>query len=115
MQSIVVAELPNGIGAPATRTVALTENIPLLAKGISIFEESHFVFPAKTPLLSRGGADATHQENIAKHPFMERTGWCCSMGPRNQTLGQHHYYGFALSRSRFAPVCAAKVASRLLF
>jgi len=25
-----------------------------------------------------------------------------------------HYYGFALSRSRFAPVCAERVASRLL-
>jgi hypothetical protein len=25
---------------------------------------------------------------------------------KENSLYQHHYYGFALSRSRFAPVCA---------
>src|SRR5438552_1268383 len=47
--------------------------------------------------LSRGGVDAT-TKNIAKHPFMERPGWCWS----NHSFDQHH------------PVGAALVASRLL-
>src|SRR6059036_1432922 len=41
----------------------------------------------------------------------ERTGW----SDRRNHLGRtDHYYGFALSRSRFAPVCAASVASQHL-
>src|SRR5881296_1975632 len=35
-----------------------------------------------------------------------------SSAPLRKASRTDHYYGFALSRSRFAPVCAAFVASR---
>ena len=54
------------------------------------------------PQLRRGGRDVNR--NVAKPPYLERTGWCWSMNKK--MVEQHHYYGFALSRSRFAPVCA---------
>jgi hypothetical protein len=52
---------------------------------------------SKTPLLSKGGVDAT-QEIVAQRPYRERTGWLVQ-APK-QFLGQHH------------PVCAVKEASR---
>jgi len=38
-----------------------------------------------------------------------------SSAPLRKASRTDHYYGFALSRSRFAPVCAAFVASRHFF
>ena len=50
----------------------------------------------------RGGRDIN--KNVAKPPLKERTGWS---DRRNVALRRtDHSYGFALSRSRFAPVCA---------
>jgi hypothetical protein len=37
---------------------------------------------------------------------MERTGWCWLTN--KAVVDQHHFYCFALSRSRFAPGCAEK-------
>src|ERR1051326_388645 len=54
-----------------------------------------------------------HQKDIAEPPYPERTGWCWSINKKKWLINTTNY-GFALSRSRFAPVCAGKVASRLL-
>ena len=60
---------------------------------------------AKIPFLSRGGVAATSRK-ISRSILYGADGVVLVNAPRNQTLGQHHCYGFALSRSRFAPVCA---------
>src|SRR5262245_22578231 len=55
------------------------------------------------PLLAEEGRPR-HQKDVAKLPLTERTGW----SDRRQTCRLRqtdHYSGFALSRSRFAPVC----------
>src|SRR6266571_1871437 len=64
------------------------------------------VFPSSQ---RRGGRDLN---KISRSLLIsERTGW----SDRRNHLGRtDHYYGFALSRSRFAPVCAASVASQHL-
>src|SRR5437667_8281278 len=45
-------------------------------------------------------------------PFRFVTDGVVSSAPLRKASRIDHYYGFALSRSRFAPVCAAFVASR---
>src|SRR5437867_1366193 len=76
------------------------------------------VFPSSQ---RRGGRDLN---KISRSLLIsERTGWReararqgeASIEDRRNHLGRtDHYYGFALSRSRFAPVCAASVASQHL-
>src|SRR6058998_673866 len=45
-------------------------------------------------------------------PFRFTADGVVSSAPASKASRTDHYYGFALSRSRFAPVCAAFVASR---
>src|SRR6059036_3399895 len=45
-------------------------------------------------------------------PFRFVADGVVSSAPLRKASRTDHYYGFALSRSRFAPVCAAFVASR---
>jgi hypothetical protein len=77
-----------------------TSNIPLLEKGINILDAS---CGRKLPSSAEEGW-TRHQKDIAELPYPERTGWCWSINKK--MVDQHHYYCFALSRSRFAPVCA---------
>src|SRR6058998_1351274 len=46
------------------------------------------------------------------NPFRFTADGVVSSAPASKASRTDHYYGFALSRSRFAPVCAAFVASR---
>ena len=46
-----------------------------------------------------------HQKDIAEPPYPERTGWCWSINKKKWLINTTNY-GFVLSRSRFAPVCA---------
>ena len=48
-------------------------------------------------------------------PFRFVADGVVSSAPLRKASRTDHYYGFALSRSRFAPVCAAFVASRHFF
>src|SRR5438034_1267680 len=62
-------------------------------------------------LLACTSLDA-HQNNGSVPICRIRSG---QFGGPSKASRTDHYYGFALSRSRFAPVCAAPVASRYFF
>jgi len=63
--------------------------------------------------LIEAGAPGAKRKRDSAQP--QEKGEASINGQFGETLRQSdHYYGFALSRSRFAPGCAASVASWLL-
>src|SRR5437867_8094619 len=66
-------------------------------------------FGAHILLLAEEGCPRHHKK---MDPFRFVADGVVSSAPLRKASRTDHYYGFALSRSRFAPVCAAFVASR---
>jgi len=81
----------------------------LLCNNAATFSFLDKVFGAAHSPPSRGGVSATSKNNGSVPICRGRGG---QFGTPSKASRTDHYYGFALSRSRFAPVCASFVASR---
>ena len=81
----------------------------LLCNNAATFSFLDKVFGAAHSPPGRGGVSATSKNNGSVLICRGRGG---QLGTPSKASRTDHYYGFALSRSRFAPVCASFVASR---
>src|SRR5206468_9852737 len=95
-------------GAIARKAKFCAFSASLLCHKAATFSFLDKVFGAHIPLLAEEGCPR-HQKNGSVPICRGRGG---QFGTPSKASRTDHYYGFALSRSRFAPVCAAFVASR---